>query len=104
MEEIIERLDKILFWLEFSGKKELKKFLLENLTEYQEKILYQKCDGLKGLDDLTKEVKIGRKTILDYWEKWVKLGIMKKSPVRGGERGVRLFDLIELGILQSKNE
>lgn len=98
MEEIKERLDKILYWLEFIGKREAKDFLLGCLTEKKEIVLYQNSDGMKGISGLKKIAKMTDTTILDYWNKWEKIGILEKISVRGGDRGKRKFDLVVLGI------
>lgn len=104
MDEIIERLDKILYWLEFIGKREAKEFLLKCLPEPQQLVLYQNSDGTQGFTELTKLVRITQAKIQDYWNKWEKIGILEKIPVKGGERGMRKYNLIELGIEMPKNE
>ena len=104
MDEIIKRLDRILFWLEFLGKKEAKEYLLSCFSDEKEIILYHKCDGTRSLADLTSEVNMARTTILELWKKWEKMGIIEKKPVSGGDRGIRIFNLIELGIKIPENK
>jgi len=98
MEEINEKLDKILFWLEFIGKKEAKEFIHTILLEPKEIILYQNSDGSQGYRELTEKAKMTEKTIQDCWNKWEKMGIIEKISVQRGERGKRKYDLIEVGI------
>ena len=98
MDEIIKRLDKMLFWLEFIGKREAKEFLLECFSNDQEIILYQNSDGKNGYNELTKIAKMTQKTIQEFWNKWENMGILIMKSVQGGERGVRKYNLMELGI------
>ena len=98
MEDIIERLDKILFWLEFIGKREAKEFMLECLPEPHELVLYQYSDGTNGYNELTQLARITQTKIKAYWDKWEEMELMIKIPAKGGERGKRKFNLIKLGI------
>ncbi|HUT80694.1 MAG TPA: hypothetical protein VMZ29_05765 [Candidatus Bathyarchaeia archaeon] len=103
MEEINEKLDKILFWLEFIGKKEVKEFIQTILLEPKEIVLYQNSDGNNGYNELTKISKLTQIKIQELWNYWTEIGIMYKIPAGPGERGVRKYNLLELGIKIPKN-
>ena len=98
MKDIEEKLDKILFWLEFIGKREAREFMLSILNDSKDIALYQFSDGKNGYSELKKITKITDTTIKEKWEKWQEMGILDMKSVKGGERGVRKYNLLELGI------
>lgn len=95
MEEIKEKLDKIMNLLILVNRMEIKKFILENITEDDELLLYQKSDGENTIRKLNEITEISTGKISSCWEKWERINILEK--LQNG-RGKRLFDLNELDI------
>ena len=92
-------LREILKWIRFSGMKEVKQVLLDNLTDDTKKIIYHYSDGknnttyLKGIANVS-----GNNVIPNLWNKWKNMGIIEKISVQRGERGKRIFNLEDFGI------
>ncbi len=92
-------LREILKWVKFSGMKEVKDILKDNLNTEQRKLVYHLSDGTRGTVEIAKTVNVGsNKTISDMWQTWLKQGLGESIPVKGGARFKRSFDLEELGI------
>lgn len=98
MSEKDKEKEELLYWIKIIGKMNIRTLILSCLTKPQEHVLYQNSDGKQGFTELTRKAKMTQTKIQDYWSKWEKLDIIEKIPVRGGERGKRIFDLEELGI------
>ena len=95
MEEIKEKLEMILNLLILLNRAEIKSIILEYLTENDELHLYQESDGIKSTRQLEEIAGISRSKVSSCWDKWTKIGIMKKNDQN---RGIRLFDLDFLNI------
>lgn len=78
-----------------TNRAEIKEYILENIKEKDEILLYQESDGIKTRDQLNNITGISTGKISLCWEK---LGIMEKITIGSGGRGKRLFDLEKIGI------
>ena len=90
MQEINEKLDKIMNLLLIINKESIKEYILNIITEDDELLLYEESDGIKSTRKLEEITGISKSKISTCWEKWTKLGLMMKNKEN---RGIRLFDL-----------
>lgn len=94
-----EILREILKWIKFSGMKDVKRVLLDNLSDETKKIIYNYSDGDHGTEFIKKIANVkGNNVVPNLWDKWKNLGIIEKVSVKGGERGKKIFNLEDFGI------
>lgn len=97
-DRVIKLLEEILKWTRFQGMRRVKEVLLDTLRTEEEKIAYQYSDG-RGSKEVAKLAGFkSHSTIIDYWKKWARLGLMEPMKVRGGTRYKRSFSLPDFGI------
>ena len=93
-------LEEILKWIKFSGTKDVKEVLLNNLTDDTKILIYHYSDGMNAIPFLKDLLGIkGNNVIPKLWDKWKNVGIMEKINVKRGERGRKIFNLEDFGIL-----
>lgn len=92
-------LEETLKWVKFSGMKDVKEVLLDNLTDETKILIYYYSNGVNAIPFIKNLLGIGGNNVIpNLWNKWKNLGIMEKVPARGGERGKKIFDLEDFGI------
>ena len=91
MEEIKEKLEMLFNLIVLINGNDIKSIIIESIEEKDELLLYQESDGIKTTRKLEEITGISRSKISTCWDKWTKLGIMKKK--NNENRGIRLFDL-----------
>ena len=97
-DEIIQLLRELVRWTRFQGMLKVKEILLDTLKSDEEKLVYHYSDG-RGSQEVADLAGFkSHKTVLDYWKKWAKLGLMEPIRVRGGIRYRRAFSLPDFGI------
>ena len=97
-DRIIKLLEEILKWTRFQGMLRVKEVLLDTLKKDEERVAYHYSDGW-GSQGVAKLAGFkSHTTILDYWKRWVALGIVEPMKVRGGIRYKRCFSLLDFGI------
>lgn len=107
LDAILEKLNEIAKWAKFQGLDKFKQTLLSSLKTDNEKAAYELSDGVKTTREIAKEIGINSKsTIITYWQKWNKIGIVDESEKFRG-RMKHFVSLEEAGIelpvvLQSK--
>ena len=77
--EIVATLREILKWTRFAGMQQLRRILAENLTTSIELLTYETSDGTRGARDVARIAGISHPTVLSYWKKWAKIGIVEPS-------------------------
>lgn len=98
LDTIIEKLNEISKWTKFQGLDKFKQTLLVSLKTDNERAAYELSDGVKTTREIAKEIGINSKsTIVAYWQKWNKLGIVDESQKFTG-RMKHLVSLEEVGI------
>jgi hypothetical protein len=91
-------LREILKWIRFMGMREVKNTLLNALDTEQKRLVYHLSDGSRGVIEIAKLVGLGKTTVFDMWQTWLRLGLGESIPVKGGSRFKRSFDLEDFGI------
>jgi len=96
-EETVELLREILKWIKFDGIQRVKSTLTDVLQKDVEKIIYESSDGRSSID-VSKLAGISHQTVVNYWKKWSRLGLVEAERAKGGTRYKRVFSLEDFGI------
>jgi hypothetical protein len=92
------KLDQLLKWTRFASLQQVRNLLTQNLTNDKELLVYELSDGERTTREIAKLANIGSiSTIVGYWKKWSKLGIVEPSQKRQG-RYQHFCSLEEVGI------
>ncbi len=95
---ILEELNEIAKWTKFQSLDKLHDILSKVLKSENEKIAYELSDGVRTTRDIAKEIGLNSKsTIIAYWQKWSKIGIVEESKKFKG-RMKHFVSLEEVGI------
>jgi len=97
LKEIASTLKELLKWSRFAGMQQLRNVLSQNLRNNTEMLIYELSDGARGARDVAGAVGISHPTVLAYWKKWSKVGIVEPSPSFQG-RYQRICSLEEVGL------
>lgn len=98
-DKMIELLEELVRWTKVTSIPHAKKLLEEILQSPEEKTAYQASDEKMSYEEIAKLVNVSSMTISNYGKKWIKNGIARAVPVKGGgQRAVRLFSLEDFGI------
>jgi hypothetical protein len=96
--EIAGTLKELLKWSRFAGMQQLRNVLSQTLKTDTEKLIYEFSDGTKGAREVAGAARLGsHATVLTYWKKWSKVGIVEPSPTHHG-RYQRICSLEEVGL------
>lgn len=97
--QMIQLLEELVIWTKVTSIPYVKKTLEEILHSPEEKIAYQASDEKTTYRQVAKLANVGLSTISRYGKKWIKSGIAKAVPTKGGgQKAVRLFSLEDFGI------
>jgi len=96
-EETVQLLREILKWIKFDGMQRVKNTLIDVLQKDVEKVIYEFSDGRSSID-IAKLAGVSHQTVVNYWKKWSRLGLVEAERARGGTRYKRVFSLEDFGI------
>jgi len=96
-DKIIELLEEISKWVRFEGVQRATDTFAGLLKTDMERLVYESSDG-RTSRDIAQVVGTSHVTVINYWKKWAKHGIVKKKASRGGTRFVKVFSLTDFGI------
>jgi hypothetical protein len=91
-------LEEILKWTKFAGSKGVKETLMFALDTNQKKLVYHLSDGKRGTVEISELAGVGHTTVSNYWESWLRQGIVEPIKVKGGNRYHKSFELEDFGI------
>lgn len=97
LKEIASTLKELLKWSRFAGMQQLRNILTQNLKTNNELLIYEASDGIRGAREVAKIAGTSHPTVLSYWKKWAKVGIVEPSPKFEG-RYQRICSLEEVGL------
>jgi hypothetical protein len=98
LKNIEYKLDQLLKWSRFAGLQQLKNLLTQNLTSDRELLVYELSDGEHTTREIAELANVrSNATVVGYWKKWSKLGIVEPSQNRQG-RFKRFCSLEEVGL------
>lgn len=95
-EDIKNILKEILKWTKFEGMQKVKQVLESTLDNDDKKLIYELSDG-RSSSAIARIAGVSGQTVLNYWKKWVVLGIVEIHPEHT-RRYQRIFSLKEVGI------
>ena len=75
----------------------MKDVLIDVLTDDLSKLIYHYSDG-RSSREIAQKVSVSHVTVLRYWRKWAKVGIVEPIRVGGGTRYRKMFELEDFGI------
>ena len=96
-EKIVKLLEEILRWTRFQGWRNVKDVLTDVLTDDLSKLIYHYSDG-RSSRQIAQKVSVSHATVLRYWRKWAKVGIVEPIKVGSGIRYRKMFNLEDFGI------
>ncbi len=96
-DKIIDLLEEILKWVRLEGAQRAKDTLTDLLKTDTEKLVYANSDG-RTSREIARAVGTSHMTVINYWRKWLKFGIVKEKSSRGGTRFVKVFSLPDFGV------
>lgn len=99
LNELVALQHESLRLLRFLAHRHARQLIEENLTRQIERRVYELSDGLRSSRDIEKEIgkEVTQRTVVSWWQRWVKLGIAEKSPTYSG-RVRKLIPLDEVGL------
>lgn len=94
---ILDKLDKLIFWLKFTNLENAKEYFANILDTKRKREIYQLSDG-RSIEDIKRAINVTSKSMVpDLWSDWFAKGILIESnKVKG--RKVKVIDLKELGL------
>lgn len=96
-DKMIELLEEILKWVRLEGTQRAKDTLAGLLKTDAEKRVYENSDG-RTSREIAQVVGTSHVTVINYWKKWARYGIVREKGSRGGTRFVKVFSLADFGI------
>ncbi len=97
---IVERLDKILFSLQFGNYQTARNYFEVILDSDRKKRVYQLSDGKNSISQIKEKTGIkSQSQIQDWWDEWSRKGIVKDAEEYKG-RKIKVIDLKELGLYE----
>ena len=97
-DKITELLEEILKWTRLEGTQKAKATLTELLKTDNEKAIYENSDGKKTSREIAAIIGVSHVTVINYWKRWSRYGIVKEVSARGGTRFKKVFSLSDFGI------
>jgi hypothetical protein len=97
-DKIVKLLQEMLRWIRLEGAPTAKKTLSELLKTDTEKLVYELSDG-RTSREIAQMVGTSHVTVINYWKKWARCGIVEEIGTRGGgTRYLKAFSLSDFGI------
>jgi len=96
-ERIVQLLEEILKWTKIEGMKATMTIFDNVVKTDLEKIVYENSNGQKSRE-IASIAQTSHVTVVNYWRKWAKFGIVEEVSSKGGTRYKRVFSLKDFGI------
>lgn len=96
-DRMIRLLEEILKWEKIGGIQQVKNVLAELLKTDVEKLVYENSDN-RTSREISEITGVSHATVINYWKKWAKYGIVEEVRAQGGTRYKRIFSLSDFGI------
>jgi hypothetical protein len=90
-------LEDLVAWTRLQALPALKNVLGEELGDPKKCIVYELTDGARSASDIGKLASVPGRTVLNWWQRWFNLGIVRESHKRAN-RMARLCSLRDVGI------
>lgn len=101
LRDISLTLHELINWARIIGRDKVKETLEKVLDTEQKRLVYEFCDGEKGVKDIEKLTGVNIRYISEWSQEWERIGIVEAgTKVKGRRR--KLFDLAVFGIATQK--
>lgn len=100
-DRMIQLLEEILKWVRLEGVQRVKTTLSEVLKTDVEKLVYENSNGQTSRE-IAETAGVSHATVINYWSRWAKYGIVEEVRSRGGARYKRIFSLSDFGSTSSQ--
>ena len=97
-EELKEILFELTKWVKVLAYDKVKNILLDTLKTDREKLIYHYSDGRSSIEIARLVGLKSHASILEYWKRWNRIGLMYAFSTRGGKRYIKAFNLEDFGI------
>lgn len=97
IDKVIQLLEEILKWTRIEGMQRTKTIFDEFVKTDLEKLVYENSNGQNSREVGT-IAQTSHTTVINYWKKWSRFGIIEEVLSRGGTRYKRVFSLSDFGI------
>jgi len=88
----------ILKWIRVTSIPSVKKLLVETLDDDKSKLAYHHSDG-RSSRDVAKTAGCSQATVVSYWKRWSRNGLVEPIGVQRGDRYKKIFELEDFGIV-----
>jgi len=96
-DRIIELLEELLKWTKVTAVPKVGEVLAACLPTDQAKLAYYYSDG-RSSREVAQASRCAQSSIVGYWKKWSRNGIVQPVAVQRGDRYKKVFDPIDFGI------
>ena len=96
-DRIIEVLEELLKWTKVTSIPKVGEVLAASLPTEQAKLAYFYSDG-RSSREVAQASGCAQSSIVGYWKKWSRNGIVQPVAVQRGDRYKKVFDLTDFGI------
>ena len=90
-------LSEIVNWLRIANLPRLRDLFLQELDSEEKMVIFELTDGVKSQKEIASKVRVSRRSVSYYWQKWYGLGILIPSDKRKG-RMKKIVSLSQVGI------
>lgn len=94
---MIRLLEEILKWVKLEGVQRAKTTLVDIIRTDTEKLIYENSDG-RTSREIAGIAGVSHTTVVNYWNRWARCGIVEEVGSRRGARFRRIFSLSDFGI------
>jgi DNA-binding transcriptional MocR family regulator len=97
LDRIASLLEDILKWERIDGMGKAETLMKELMKRDVEKLVYENSDG-RTSREIADASGVSHGTVVNYWNKWAKYGLVEEVKSRGGTRYRKIFSLSDFGI------
>lgn len=99
-EKILAVLTDIRNWVRAASRGSIRKLLETALPDRKSRTAYQMLDGSATMEQVRAACKMSPNGLSALIQRWVAMGLME---VKDGKKRVKLFDLVDFGLLPGNN-
>ncbi len=98
MNEINEKLDRIIAYLHFSSLKQLQEIVPKILDKDDKKLVYNACDGKTGINEIARRTEIQAMNVSNYIKRFEQQGIIISKVTGNKKLPLKIVDLEALNM------
>ncbi len=97
LDRIVSLLEELLRLERIDGMRKVETLIKELIKRDVEKLVYENSDG-RTSREIAEASSVSHGTVVNYWNKWAKYGLVQELKSRGGTRYRKIFSLSDFGI------